>query len=137
MARRIFLSFAYEDRNQVNGFKLLRWNEQVDVEFFDSSLLSPVQSSDPNYIARVILERMQNTTVTVVLIGPTTHQSSWVNWEIEQTLKAGKGVLGIRLKDQDSARMPSAMLVERALIGNWNPEHFSNWIEEAARKAGR
>ena len=34
MGRKIFLSFAFEDRLQVQGFRLLRWNNNVEVDFF-------------------------------------------------------------------------------------------------------
>ena len=136
MARRIFLSFAYEDKNQVQGFKLLRWNNNVEVDFFDSSLLSPVDSQNTEYIKRCILAKLNNTSVTVVLIGQTTHRSNWVAWEIEQSIKKGNGILGIRLKGQENAAVPSAMHnVAHARVGNWNPDSFTAWIEEAAKLA--
>jgi hypothetical protein len=138
MARRVFLSFAYEDRMQVQGFKLLRWNNNVDLDFFDSSLLSPVNSQNTEYIKRCILEKLNNTSVTVVLIGQTTHKSNWVAWEIEQSLKKGNGILGIRLKDQDNASVPPAMHnIAHARIGNWIPDNFSTWIEDVAKLAER
>lgn len=87
MARRIFLSFAFEDKNQVSGFRLLRWNNNVEENFFDSSLLSPVQSSNTEYIKRSILDRLNNTSVTVVLIGQSTHKSNWVGGKLNKALK--------------------------------------------------
>lgn len=137
MARRIFLSFAFEDRAQVQGFRLLRWNTNIESEFFDSSLLTPVQSQNVNYIMQSIRDRMSNTSVTVVLIGPTTHKSSWVDWEIKETVRRGNGLLGIRLKGNDYATLPAALAVPRARVGNWQPEHFDQWIENAARLAGK
>ena len=137
MARRIFLSFAYEDHAQVRGFKLLRWNTNVESEFFDSSLLTPVQSQDVNYIMQAIRTRMENTSVTVVLIGSTTYKSSWVEWEIKESVRRGNGILGIRLKGQDNAVPPAAMSVPRARIGNWLPDQFGDWIEAAAKLAGK
>lgn len=137
MARRIFLSFAFEDQNQVRGFRLLRWNTNVESDFFDSSLLTPVQSQDVNYIMQSIRNRMDNTSVTVVLIGPTTHKSAWVDWEIKETVRRGNGLLGIRLKGHDYAVPPAALSVPRARVGNWSPEQFDKWIEDAARLAGK
>lgn len=137
MARRIFLSFAYEDKLQVQGFRLLRWNNNVDINFFDSSLLSPVDSQNQDYIKRSILDRLNNTSVTVVLIGATTHKSQWIAWEIEKSIEKGNGLLGIRLKGQDTAQIPPAMLVDQARIGNWLPDKFEAWIEEVAKLVGR
>lgn len=137
MPRRIFLSFAYEDRSQAQGFKLLRWNQNVEIDFFDSSLLSPVNSQNVDYIKRQILDRLSNTSVTVVLIGTTTHKSNWVAWEVEQSIKRGNGILGIRLKGHDNATVPAAMHVDHARVGSWQPASFQDWIEQAARLAGR
>ena len=135
--RRVFLSFTYEDRSQVQGFKLLRWNKNVEVDFFDSSLLSPVQSRDPDYIKRCIRDHMSETSVTIVLISEKTHLSNWVNWEIEESIRQNKGILGIRLKDQNDVRIPSSMYINTVLVGNWNPDSFNDWIEQAAQKVGR
>lgn len=137
MPRRIFLSFAYEDKNQVQGFRLLRWNNNVEINFFDSSLLSPVDSQNTEYIKKSILDRLNNTSVTVVLIGAATHKSQWVAWEIEKSIARGNGILGIRLKGQENAAIPQAMLVDHARVGNWTPDDFSAWIEQVATLAGR
>lgn len=137
MARRIFLSFAYEDTAQVNGFRLLRWNNNVDINFFDSSLLSQVNSQNTEYIKRAILGKLDNTSVTVVLIGASTHKSQWVAWEIEKSIQRGNGILGIKLKGQENAAVPQAMLVDHARVGTWQPDNFAAWIEEVAKLAGR
>jgi hypothetical protein len=137
MPRRIFLSFAYEDKLQVQGFRLLKWNSNINIEFFDSSLLTRVASQSTEYIKTCILEKLHNTSVTVVLIGSTTHRSQWVAWEIEKSIARGNGILGIRLKGQDQAIIPPAMLVDHARVGNWMPDNFSEWIETTAKLVGR
>ena len=135
--RRLFLSFAYEDLDKVNGFRLLQWNKNVEFDFFDSSLLTPVQSRNPGYIKHSIRDRMEGTSVTVVLIGSTTHSSNWVNWEIEESIRQQKGILGIRLKGQENAKIPPSMYVDTVLVGNWEPNNFENWIEQATAKVDR
>lgn len=137
MARRIFIAFDGDDRDQASGFRLLRWNINVEFSFFDRSLLSPVQSRDAEYIKRKIREQMHGTSVTVVLIGENTHRNDWVDWEIEESAGRGNGLLGIRLKGQSGARIPPGLTRHGARTINWEPSIFEAAIEQAAKNAGR
>lgn len=137
MPRRIFVSYHSNDKAQAKGFRLLRWNENVDFSFFDRSLLSPARSSDEDYIKRRIREEMKGTSITVVLIGKRTYKSKWVRWEIEETFDRGKALLGIKLKGKSDAKIPPALTKCGAKTIRWNPEIFEEEIEEAISEAGR
>lgn len=137
MARRVFIAHASEDHDQAMGFRLLRWNINVDFSFFDRSLLAAVDSSNDQYVRRRIREEMLGTSVTVVLLGDETYRNSWVKWEIEESHERGNGLLGIRLKGHSDARIPGALTQSGARVVNWDPEIFEAEIEKAARNAGR
>ena len=101
--RRIFISFDHADTEQVNGFLGLR-NVLDNLEFYNHKLDRRIQSNDSNYVTRIIREEyLRPASVTVVLIGNNTAASPWVRWEIEESLRQGKGILGIRLKDSHGA----------------------------------
>ena len=54
-------------------------------------------------IKRMILRNLNNTTVTIVLIGTSTWQRPWVRYEIAQSIARKNGLLGIyihHLEDQ-------------------------------------
>lgn len=135
MARRIFISCAYEDQAKAKGFNLLRWNKNVDVAFVGRHLLDPVKSKDPNYITRKIKEQLSDTSVTVVLVGTETAKSSWVQREINWSLEKGNGVLVICL--DDAAPLPQGIVDCGAEVIPWNPSEFDDAIERAALQAGR
>lgn len=126
--RRIFISFDHDDTDQVNGFLGLR--EIIDgVEFFNHKLDRRVNSTDGNYVGRVIRDDyITPASVTVVLIGNSTAQSEWVKWEIAESLRQGKGILGIRLKGTYGT-IPQG--VPANAIGDWQPDNFAGWIEWA------
>ncbi len=132
MTRRIFISYEGEDRMRAKGFRLLRFNPNVEVDFFDRHLLDPVQSQDPEYVRRCINEQMRGTSVTVVLIGSKTHQSEWVDYEIRRTIEEGKGLLGIRLKGKDKCITPGRLDEAGAEVIDWEPAEFNAAIERAA-----
>lgn len=135
--RRIFISHRGEDKAQVRGFILLRWNINVDFAFFDRSLVDPVKSEDPNYIRKCIRDKMYGTSVTVVLIGNNTYKSKWVRWEIEESVDRRNGLLGIKLKGKSSARIPDALKNCGARVINWEPSIFADAIEKATQDVGR
>jgi hypothetical protein len=143
MARRIFISYQHEDQMKAKGFNLLRWNKNVDVEFVGKHLLDPVDSSNDAYIKSQIRDQINGTSVTVVLVGNKTHDSTWVRDEIKwSTEKANpNGVVAIQL--ENTAPLPPDSPVGQALhdigaeIVNWNPAEFGPAIERAAVAAGR
>jgi hypothetical protein len=126
--RRIFISFDHDDTDKVNGFLGLR-NIIDNFEFYNHKLDHRINSTDVNYVMRVIREEYINpASVTVVLIGNHTANSSWVKWEISESIKQGKGLLGIRLKDTYGS-IPEGIPSNH--IGDWQPDKFASWIEWA------
>ncbi len=126
--RRIFVSFDHDDSTQVTGFLGLR---QIldNFDFYNHKLDRRIQSSDVNYVTRVIRdEYIRPASVTVVLIGNRTASSDWVRWEIAESLQQGKGILGIRLKDS-TGPIPPAIPPQH--VGGWDPDKFASWIEWA------
>jgi hypothetical protein len=86
---------------------------------------------------RFALDEMHDTSVTVVLIGDKTHTSRWVDWEIEESVGRGNGLLGIKLKGKSGARTPALLRTYRAEVLIWQPSQFEDVIERAAVAAGR
>ena len=126
--RRIFISFDHADTAKVNGFLGLR-NIMDGFEFYNHKLDHRIRSSDSEYIARVIREEyITPASVTVVLIGDQTAQSPWVKWEIAESLKQKKGILGIRLPDT-AGPVPAG--IPSNAVGGWDPEKFPGWVEWA------
>ncbi len=141
MARRIFISYQHRDHGKAQGFNLLRWNRNVDLEVSARHLLSPVDSQDTDYISRKIREQIYGTSVTVVLVGRDTADSDWVRREIEWSLEKDKpnGILAIRL-DRD-ARVPDVITECGAEVIDWvdpsDTSAFEDAIERAALTAQR
>lgn len=140
--RKVFISYQHKDLQKAHGFNLLRWNKNVKVDCVGRHLLSPVDSTNEQYIKSKIKEVMHGTSVTVVLIGKETCDSKWVQWELEQSLKKDNpnGILAIRL---DGANLPEGCPVDNALkeagaeFIEWDAHSFGPAIERAALAAGR
>jgi hypothetical protein len=130
--RRIFISFDHDDSEQVSGFLGLR--QFIDnFEFYNHKLDRRINSTDGEYVGRVIRdEYIRPASVTVVLIGNKTADSAWVKWEIEESIRQGKGLLGIRLKNSQG-RIPAG--IPQNAVGGWDPDKFASWVEWAYQQS--
>jgi hypothetical protein len=106
--RKVFISHYKGDINEVDAFiKHFACYWQV----FTPHILGAsnnddfINSSDTDYVMHQIRRRyLQDTTVTIVLIGQCTHSRRYVDWEIKSSLRQGQslpnGLVGIILPSQ-------------------------------------
>lgn len=136
--RRVFISYEGSDRMKAKGFRLLRWNKNVDVEFQDRHLLDPVDSTNRGYIQQCIRDEIKGTSTTVVLVGENTKDSDWVDYEIERSLKDGNGLVAIKVDDSITDEdVPDKLKENGAEIVDWNPDEFGDAIERAASQRSK
>jgi hypothetical protein len=126
--KRVFLSYAYEDVQQVRGLKLLLANPNFDLDFYDESLGVAVDSQDADYIRSVIGDKIKRASVTVCLIGKETHKSTWVNWELEKSVKEGNKIIAMALKGIDNAVLPALIREKGLTFYSWDPAGLGNLI---------
>lgn len=162
MARHTFFSFHHKNDNWRAGQVRNSWvtQERVDAGFWDAAEWEAVKKKDKATIQKWIDEQMNGTSVTVVLIGSQTSTREHVGYEISQSYKLNKGVLGIYIHnvknrdgliDNKGANPFSNWTVEqngqKVLLSALYPTYdwvsdngranIGSWIEAAAKKAGR
>jgi hypothetical protein len=91
--KRVFISFRAEDRQQVNGVRLLAANPKFELDFYDESVRTPINSTSAHYIRQKIREKINRTSVTLCLVSPLTHTSQWVTWELEESIDQGNAII--------------------------------------------
>jgi hypothetical protein len=148
LARRVFFSFHYERdiwrANVVRNAWVGRDREASG--FFDGSLWEKTKTSGDAAIKHLIDHALQNTSVTVVLIGAQTAEREYVRYEIQRSIERGNGVLGVRIEKLENSQgrtdepgrnpLPAGYTLYR-----WYADkgylNFGAWVEAAARAAGR
>ena len=63
----VFLSFKAEDKQKVQGLRLLAANPKFDIEFFDESVRTGIRSKNETYVRQKIREKINRTSITVCL----------------------------------------------------------------------
>ena len=132
--RSVFISFASEDLDEVNLLRGQAKNEKSEFDFIDRSLQEPFESERAEYIKEGIRERINQSSVTLVYLSSATAESKWVDWEIRESIRLGKGVIGVYKGESHPDRLPTALRECGAKIVPWTHEKISAAIEQASRK---
>lgn len=134
--RRLFLSFHAEDKQQVQGFRLMSKNPRMEEhDFYESSLSVPVNSEDGSYLRQVLRDKIRRCDVLVCLIGNGTAWREWVEWEVCTAYELYKGVCGVRLKGS-FGRTPPELIARGAPVASWDMDEIIRVIECAAARRG-
>jgi hypothetical protein len=163
MARRVFFSFHYERDIWRANVVRNSWMTQPDREtagYWDASLWEEAKKQGDLAIKRMINRGLENTSVTVVLIGAETANREWVRYEIQKSCERGNGLLGVHIssiKDNHGrvdapGRNPfadlqvtqgfrSVNLSQLVPVYDWvqhvGYSQFGRWIEAAAKASGK
>ena len=133
-SRHVFISFAYEDVDEVNLLRGQAKNEKVGLEFDDHSVKEAFDSKDADYIKRRIREKIDKASVTLVYLSKHSAKSPWIDWEIRESYKRGKGVIGVYKGDSPPTLIPSAIKENNGKIVKWAHADLMHAIEECSKK---
>jgi len=133
-SRHVFISFAYEDVDEVNLLRGQAKSDRTDLQFDDFSVKEAFDSENADYIKRQIRERIDRCSVTVVYLSDKTASSSWVNWEIEESFKRGKGVIGVYKEGGQPIKTPPAFQQNNCKAVKWEHATIMKAIEDANAK---
>lgn len=148
MARRVFFSFHYQrDIWRVNQIRnLANVVGTAAAGFHDASLWEETKKKGDAAVKELIDTALYNTSVTVVCIGYKTTGRQYINYEIEKSVERGNGILGVKihhLKDENSntdpeGNTPYKLSALGCKVYKYNNhEMLAEWIEQAAKAAGR
>jgi hypothetical protein len=126
--KRVFLSFRAEDRQQVQGLRLLAANPDYDLEFYDESVRVAIDSRSADYVKKVIREKIARSSVTVCMISALTYTSAWVDWELSESGQENK-MIATGLKGVTVAQLPDYFRTRDNWFWFWNPAKLKELIE--------
>ena len=133
-AKHVFISFAHEDMAEVNLLRGQAKNEKNDLIFDDYSVKEPINSKNADYIKSQIREKIDRVSVVVVYLSSRANKSEWVNWEIEESFRRGKGVIGVYKGKHSPAVVPPAFLANKCKAVKWSHAAITQAISESSEK---
>ena len=148
MARRVFFSFHYQrDIWRVNQIRNIpNVTGCAAAGFQDASIWEGAKKKGDAAIKALIDKGLENTSVTVVCVGSKTAGRTYINYEIDQSIARGNGIVAVRihhLKDKDGNTDSEGAIPSKIAAGGYknykyvDHESLGKWIEEAATAAGK
>ncbi len=145
MAHRTFFSFNYEeDVWRATNVRNCGALNKDDIEFIDASLWEEAKKKSDDAIKKLIDDALKKSTVTCVLIGANTASRKWVKYEIDESVRLGKGLFGIhiyKIKDQNGNESTQGAnpLAAKYKVYLWNKdkgaENLGRWVDAAYDQA--
>lgn len=122
--RNVFISFHIEDEPQVNLLRSQAKNEDFGMEFRDYSVKEPFDEKWKKNCA----EKIGQTSLTICMIGSETANRPAVIWELEESYRQGKRVIGVRIhKDRDDP-IPEPLRRHSAPIIEWKRDEINRHL---------
>lgn len=85
-------------------------------------------------LQRLLRMKVSWSQTVVVVVGATTHQSKWVDYEIEQANKLGKRIVGVYARGERDAKLPESLEKYASSIVAWNTESIRDAIDKGENK---
>lgn len=136
--KNIFISHVHEDDGLLQDLKDLLKDSGYDIRDGSIDSSKPNNARDPDYIrAEILAPRIRWAGTLVVLISPKTHESEYVDWEIEYAEKEGKRIVGVWAQGAQDSDVPQNLDKYASAVVGWQAERvmdaitgkIDNWFE--------
>jgi hypothetical protein len=100
MAKRVYFGFDYQDVSDFRANVVRNHNKFTggqEAGYFDASIWEEAETKNAPAIKRLINSELENTSVTVILIGTGTYARRWVRYEIFKSIERGNKLFGIHI----------------------------------------
>ena len=118
--KNVFISFAFEDLDEVNLLRGQAKSEKSDIEFNDLSVREAFDSERAEYIRQKIRERINRCFAVIVYLSAATAASRWVRWEVEKGLELGKRVIAVHSGDTPPENLPAFISDQGIKVVRWS-----------------
>ena len=126
---RIFVIFEADDAASVAHVDAWGANQNDDLATYNRRGGVPIDSSTAESIKRALRDKIDRAIVLVCVIGATTSQDPWVNWELDYAKSTGKYLLGVLL-DPDNTK-PRALVEAGAVFTSYDEADIKEAIGSA------
>ena len=112
--KKVFVSLDYyTDKEQAERIRGLNKNPNIEVSFYDYSVIKDSINENKKYIKNRLNEKIRNVDSLVFLVGKNTKESDWVDWQIKKADQLEKRVIFMRFKDDKESSLDPDQLKGR------------------------
>jgi hypothetical protein len=132
--KRVFLSFADEDTQKVKDLLFSLASPEYDLDFYLGPLDMDIDAPGAEVIKRAIGEKIVKCDVVVCLISENTHNSKWVDSQLQKNLNKGNIIIAMALKGTQDAVLPAVIREKNLTFYPWDPQRLKELIVKDTRK---
>ena len=127
--KNVFISHVHEDDKLLQDLKDLLGRNGYEIRDGSIDSSKPNDATDKDYIkSQILAPRIQWASTLVVLISPKTHESPWVEWEIEYAQKEGKRIVGVWAQGAQEADLPENLDKYADAMVGWQADRVMDAI---------
>lgn len=115
--KRIFISFAIEDRIYRDHLVEQGRNARSPFEFIDMSVKEPYMQREWQQRCRTKLKRCHG---AIVLLSKNTYHSSGARWEIKCAREEGVPIIGMHIRKNDKGAIPPELKGKKIIEWTWD-----------------
>lgn len=126
--KNVFVSHYHKDEENIRKLKDLLSDEYC-IKNYSVTTDKFNDAENEEYIKYKYLKPLINqASVFICLIGPETHDSEWVDWEIREAEKLGKPIIGVYVQGAKDSDVPPALNQFAEAIVGWNSDSIMSAI---------
>lgn len=121
---KVFISFHNKDRHAKDLLQAQAKNKNINLQFSDQSVNKPYKSKWKTNTK----SKIQKASTTVVMVGKDTYRRKAVDWEIEQSRKAGNKIIAVQIHKDKHHRLPAG--VKKSEEVRWKIDTLSRRLKK-------
>jgi len=119
---RVFVSHHSKDEYAKRLLQAQSNNKNMDIQFSDQSVNKPFNEKWKTKTKK----RIENSSTTIIMVGKDTHRRPAVQWEIEQSRKAGNKIIAVQIHKDKHHRLPQGIRKNEEM--KWKIDQLSKRI---------
>lgn len=121
--KNVFVSHYHEDEDSIKQFKDLL-SADYCIKNYSVTTEKYNDATNEDYIKSLLRPLINQSGTLICLIGPNTHNSKWVDWEIREAESLEKQIVGVFIQGAKDSDIPPALEEFADAIVGWNTENI-------------
>lgn len=122
--KNIFVSHYHKDEESIQKLKDLL-SDDYCIKNYSVTTDKYNEAENEDYIKYEYLKPLiTQSSALICFIGPETHDSEWVDWEIREAEKLGKPIIGVYIQGAKDSDVPQALKEFADAIVGWNADNI-------------
>lgn len=125
--KNVFVSHYHQDEDNIKKMKDLLGEDYL-IRNYSVTSDKYNNASNKDYIKSLLRPLIESASVFICLIGPNTHNSEWVDWEIRAAQRMNKLIIGVYIYGAKDSDLPPALEEFADSIIGWRKDAVINAI---------